>query len=336
MEAAGWTWMLTLPGERLDWDSQTWGRSGGRPRPPGAPQRGQAVPRCPEALGSVQGTTVLLLVKGINEATSLMQRPTATGASRGAGEGGAGFWRCWLGDAALQVSPGGRELQVQTRSPRCPPRGAAHLGWGCGSPCVWGCASRGFGRGPRLACGARVCRLGDVPLWSTWCLQVGWGGVLGALGAAGPSVLWRWGDRQRPAGCTREECARLPARKPPPPASPVLEEVMQRSSSGEAGTKCRGQLQAAHSPGCGAHGGPAPGCSLPGLQGPRWASSRLFMCPGQLQAAHSPECGAHGGPPGSAGWAGSGGECGRSQGYTWRRAQGQILGVPRVTAQRPH
>lgn len=150
---------------------------------------------------------------------------------------------------------------VDSEPPVSPCEGQPISAGGCRSPCVWGCVSRGFGGGPRLACRAGVCRLGDVPLWSTWCLQVGWGGVLGALGGAGPSVLWRWGDRQRPAGCTREECARLPARKPPPPASPVLEEVMQRSSSGEAGTKCGGQLQAAHSPGCGAHSGPAPGCS---------------------------------------------------------------------------
>lgn len=54
-----------------------------------------------------------------------------------------------------------------------------------------------------LGCAGQV----TSSLLSTWCLQVGWGGVLGAPGAAGPSILWR--DRRRLAGCAREECARL-------------------------------------------------------------------------------------------------------------------------------
>lgn len=274
--------MLTLPGERLDWDSQTWGRSGGRPRPPGAPQRGQAVPRCPEALGSVQGTTVLLLVKGINEATSLMQRPTATGASRGAGEGGAGFWRCWLGDAALQVSPGGRELQVQTRSPRCPPaRGSpSRLGgadrpvsgvvqaeasavgpaWPAGPGCAGWVTSRSGARG--------VCRWAGEGCSGLWgqpgprsCgdgeIGKGWRAAPGRNAPASrlvnlllpPLLCWRRSCRGHHQERLAQSAEASPRLLTPRAAGPTV-----------------GQLQAVHVPRS------APGCSLPGVRGPRWAT----------------------------------------------------------------
>lgn len=155
-----------------------------------------------------------------------------------------------------------------------------------------------------LGCAGQV----TSSLLSTWCLQVGWGGVLGAPGAAGPSILWR--DRRRLAGCAREECARLGL------VNLLLPPVCWMRS-------CRGHRQERLAQG--------------------EASSSRLLTPwgagpavGQLQAAHSPGCGAHGGPPGSAGWAGSGGERGRSQGHTWPRAQGHILGAPKGTAQRPH
>ncbi|XP_070319587.1 collagen, type I, alpha 1b-like [Odocoileus virginianus] len=54
--------------------------------PPSSPlpsKRGQAIPRGPEAPGSTQETSVLLLVKGINEAKGLRQWPMAAGASQG-------------------------------------------------------------------------------------------------------------------------------------------------------------------------------------------------------------------------------------------------------------
>lgn len=83
---------------------------------------------------------------------------------------------------------------------------------------------------------------------------------------------------------------------------------MQRSPSGEAGTRRGGQLRRLTP----------------------WGAGPTVD---RLQAAHTPGRGALSGPPGSAGWAGSGGERSRTQSCIWLRAQGQILGAPRGTAQ---
>nr|CAI9700276.1 unnamed protein product [Rangifer tarandus platyrhynchus] len=168
--------------------------------------------------------------------------------------------RCWLGDAALQASPGARELLVETWSLQRPPVRGCSSQLGADRPVSGGVQAEAVAVGPAWPGGPGHAGRVTCPLWSTWCPQVGWGGVLGAPGAAGPSVLWRWGDRRRPAGCTREECARLLLVKL---LLPPLE-CWRRS--------CRGHHQERLAQGAEA----SSGSSHPGVRGPQWTSSRLL------------------------------------------------------------
>ena len=101
--------MLTLPGERLDWDSRTWGRSGVLLVPLRGGRPFQDAPRPWAACKELQSCYWSKESMRRRASCSGRQQPGRLGVR---GEGGAGFWRCWPGDAALQVSPGGRELQV--------------------------------------------------------------------------------------------------------------------------------------------------------------------------------------------------------------------------------